>query len=117
MHIHLQDSAGTPVSLTTKNCRIKAVYPDSTDTALGKTVYSNPTEDILSAGSALDIQGTPTFTGTGVSGTVKEHYIALTIPQNTGAGMDEAICELWLELSVNLAATTEMFVCPDPTVT
>jgi len=115
VHILLQDSAGTPVSLTTKNCRIKVVYPDATDTVLGKTVYSNPTEDILSIGSALDIEGTPTFTGT--SGTTKQHYLSVDIPQNTATGMDEAVCELWLEVSKDLSTgTTEMFVCPEPTV-
>lgn len=112
-HILLQDSAGTPISLTDMNCILKAVHPDSTDTSLGVTVLST-TKDVLDTPADLSTE-TVTFTDT--SGTTKQHTIAVTIPQNTATGMDEAILELWLELSIDLAATTEMFVCPDPTVT
>ena len=115
VYILLDDSAEDPVSLTDKNCRIKAVYPDGTNTALGKTVYSNPTVNILTTATDLP---TETVTFTGHSGTnQKQHYLDLTIPQNTATGMDEAVCELWLEVSKDLSTgTTEMFVCPEPTV-
>jgi len=115
VHILLDDSAEVPTSLRANNCRIKVVYPDAIDTALGKTVYSNPTVNILTTATDLP---TETVTFTGHSGTnQKQHYLDVTIPQNTATGMDEAVCELWLEVSKDLSTgTTEMFVCPEPTV-
>jgi len=115
VHILLDDSVEIPTSLTTKNCRLRAVYPDAINTALGKTIYSNPTVNILTAATDLP---TETVTFTGHSGTnQKQHYLDVEIPQNTATGMDEAVCELWLEVSKDLSTgTTEMFVCPEPTV-
>ena len=112
-HVLLQDSVGTPVSLTDMNCVLKAVYPDLTDTALGKT-SSSTIKSVIATPADLPIE-TLTFTGT--SGTTKQHYLSVEIPQNTATGMDEAVCELWLEVSKDLSTgTTEMFVCPEPTV-
>ena len=113
IHLLLQDSDGEPASLTDMNCVLKASHPDSTNTVLGKIVSSSD-KNILSTPADLPTEAV-SFVNT--SGTTKQHYLSVEIPQNTASGMDEAICELWLEVSTELAATTEMFVCPEPTVT
>jgi len=113
-----QNASAAPTKLTHGNVQLRAVFPDTTDTALGVTVSSGDQEttpiDVLNAGSADDLDdSTETWGGTGILATEKltRQKISVTVPQNTETGMDKAVVELWLDVSVDLdAVSAELFV-------
>jgi len=109
-----QDASAIPDKLTHGNVQLRAVHPDTTDTALGVTVNTGEEEatpvTVLNAGSADNLDDS-TEAWTGSSGNVVRQQIEITIPQNTQTGMDKAVVEFWLDVSVDLdTPSTELFI-------
>jgi len=117
-----QNASVAPLKLTHGNVQLRVVYPDITNTALGVTVSSGEQETtpitVLNAGSADNLDdSTETWGGTGLLTDVTKQKISVTVPQNTQTGMDKAVVELWLDVSVDLdAVSAELFVDTLPAV-
>jgi len=109
-----QDASATPDKLTHGNVQLRAVHPDTTDTALGVTVNTGEEEatpiTVLNAGAADNLDDS-TEAWTGSSGNVVKQQIEITIPQNAQTGMDKAVVEFWLDVSIDLdTPSTELFI-------
>jgi len=109
----MQQGSGTPADLTDKNCILRAIHPDTADTALGvevRSFASGAAKDILDAG--VDYTNN-SEAWTGIDGGADQTYqqIDITIPGNTEAGMDNAVVEFWLDLSIDLdTPSIEFFI-------
>jgi len=117
-----QNVSAPPLRLTHGNVQLRTVQPDSPNTALGVTVSSGDQEmppiTAVNAGSADNLDDSiESWDGSGLLANVTKQSISVTVPQNTGVGMDKAIIELWLDVSVDLGAVNaELFIDTLPNI-
>ena len=100
VHIIQRNGTVVPTNLNDKNCILRAVAPDSTDTALG-VEYKSSTKDILSTATDLPAS-TETWTTPADGANEVKQQVSVTIPQNTQPGMTSAIVQLYLDVSKDL---------------
>lgn len=118
VHIIQRNGTVVPTNLNDKNCILRAIAPDSTDTALG-VEYKSSTKDILSTATDLSASTEVWTTPADGANEVKQQ-VSVTIPQNTQPGMDGAIIQLYLDVSKDLvnedSGAGEIFVDFAPVV-